>query len=339
MNKHNPIISAIIVIYNPHEPTLLRLLQSLENQVQTIIIVDNSPQITSALKTWDQIHSANFKYIPLEKNMGIGYAQNTGIEWAITQKADYVLLMDQDSIPSMDMVANLLGVFSKNHECAPNIIAAGPIYIDPRSLAKSSFLTSRFGFPTRQIADTQLQASEIISVHFLISSGSLICLSKLLQVGGMRSGYFIDHVDTEWCLRAKNKGFSLVGQSLAQMEHSLGDETKRLWFFGWRIISHHTPIRDYYMFRNTILTVKNTSLSLPWLLFLHFRLVQFSTYFLLLAPHKKIRAKMMLLGIWHGLKNVDGELLVEKDCHLLPIPLTPLDPKSEGITPIRINNR
>jgi hypothetical protein len=35
----------------------------------------------------------------------------------------------------------------------------------------------------------------------------------------------------------------------------------------------------------------------------------------------------MLLGIWHGLKNVDGELVVKKNYHLLSIPLTPLDPK------------
>lgn len=327
MIKHNPVISAIIVLYNPDEPTLLRLLRSLENQVQTIVIVDNSPHITFTLKMWDQIHSANLKYIPLEKNMGIGYAQNIGIKWAITQKTDYVLLMDQDSIPCQDMVANLVEVFSKNHERVPNIIAAGPAYTDPRSLAKSSFLTSRFGFPTRQLPDTQLKGSNIISAHFLISSGSLICVPKLLQVGGMRSGYFIDHVDTEWCLRARNKGFSLVGQPLAQMEHCLGDKTKKLWFFGWRTISYHSPIRDYYMFRNTILTLRNTEIPLPWSIFLLFRLVQFSVYFLLLAPHKKIRAKMMLLGIWHGLKNVDGELLVQKDCQLLPIPLTPLDPK------------
>lgn len=327
MIKHNAAISAIVVIYNPHEPTLLRLLRSLENQVQTIVIVDNSPHTASTPKTWDQIHFANLKYFPLEKNMGIGYAQNIGIEWAITQKADYILLMDQDSIPSQDMVANLLGVFSKNHGQAPNIIAAGPAYTDPRSLAKSSFLTSRFGFPTRQIPETRLKASKLITAHFLISSGSLICVRKLLQVGGMRSGYFIDHVDTEWCLRAKNKGFSLVGQPLAQMEHSLGDETKKLWLFGWRMISYHSPVRDYYMFRNTILTLRNTEIPLPWSIFLLFRLVQFSAYFLILAPHKKIRAKMMVLGIWHGLKNVDGELLVQKDCNLLSIPLTPLDPK------------
>ena len=327
MIQHNPAISAIIVIYNPHEPTLLRLLRSLENQVQTIVIVDNSPHIKSTLKLWDQIHSANLKYIPLEKNMGIGYAQNIGIEWAITQAADYVLLMDQDSIPNKDMVANLLEVFSSNHERASNIIAAGPTFTDPRSLVKSSFLTSRFGFPARQIHHTQLQAPEIVAAHFLISSGSLICIPKFLQVGGMRSGYFIDHVDTEWCLRAKNKGFGLVGQPLAQMEHSLGDETKRLWFFGWRLISYHTPIRDYYMFRNTILTLRNTEIPLAWSVFLLFRLVQFSAYFLLLASHKKNRAKMMLLGIWHGLKNVDGELVVKKDYRLLSIPLTPLDPK------------
>lgn len=327
MSKHSPIISAIIVTYNPHEDTLLRLLRSLHNQVQTIVIVDNSAHTKLTLKVLDQIHSSNLKYIPLKKNMGIAYAQNIGIEWSITQTADYVLFMDQDSIPSKNMVANLLEVFSSHHQYAPNIIAAGPSYTDPRSLAKSSFLTSKFGIPIRKNPKSQLQSPQIIITNFLISSGSLICIPKLLQVGGMRSGYFIDHVDTEWCLRAIYKGFSLVGQPSAQMEHSLGDETKKLWLFGWRVISYHSPSRDYYMFRNTILTLKNTEISLPWTAFLLFRLAQFSAYFLLLAPHKKIRAQLMLLGILHGLKNLDGELIIKKHCRIIPVPLTPLDPK------------
>jgi rhamnosyltransferase len=161
---------------------------------------------------------------------------------------------------------------------------------------------------------------------FLISSGTLISVDVLKTLGGMRSDYFIDHVDTEWSFRAKQLGYRIVGLPSAVMEHSLGDEVKSIWFFGKRQVSYHSPLRDYYMFRNTLLMLRDVSMSIAWRLHFVWRLVQFAVYFLIFSPLRLERLSKMSLGLYHGLKNVRGKLdLVNSSCRAIPATL--IDPK------------
>lgn len=327
MHITHPNICAIVVTYHPEIAVLNQLLTRLNDQVSNIVIVDNSSNQSQNLKKIKSLDSADYHYIALDRNMGIAYAQNIGIEWAITHSSDYVLLMDQDSIPERDMVSNLLLPFTAPQNPILNTIAVGPTYVDSRNQSKSSFLGAKLGFPYRfKSCDTNAQ-SDSFSAVFLISSGSLISIPKLLQIGGMRSNYFIDHVDTEWCLRAKENGFSLIGQASAKMHHSLGDKVKKVWFLGWRSVSYHSPVRDYYMFRNTLLIIKNTKIPLAWSSFLLLRLIQFAIYFPLLSGQKIKRIKYMLLGIKHGISNIDGELVLDKN-YCIPIIKANLDPST-----------
>jgi rhamnosyltransferase len=128
----------------------------------------------------------------------------------------------------------------------------------------------------------------------------------LLELGGMRSGYFIDHVDTEWCMRARSIGYQLIGVPNALMEHSLGDEVKRIWFLYLRNVSYHAPFRDYYMFRNTLLLLRDTRIGFAWQIVLLFRLFQFAGYFLIFASKRLSRLRCMLYGLSHGAMGISG---------------------------------
>lgn len=317
-----PEIIAVIIGYYPDREVLEKQLNTLSKQCSEIIFIDNTPQ-NERTNFQLPITEKQILTIPLGNNYGIAYAQNIGIQKAVDKGADYVLLMDQDSIPEAGMVEKLLTTFGSNS--SPNIIAAGPSYIDPRSKIKSYFMVSKLGFPFRYKPNKKIEPLIAVNVTFLISSGTLISIPKLLKVGGMRSNYFIDHVDTEWCLRALSKGFALVGLHSAIMEHSLGDKVKRFWLFYLRSVAYHSPLRDYYMFRNTLLMLRDTRIPILWASFLLLRLVQFAAYFLILANNRKERMLAMLLGIKHGIQNVSGEV----DLHTgkcTDIPKTLLDP-------------
>ena len=322
MNNENAIAAVVVTYYSQHK-LLSQLISSLSRQVSQIIIINNSSDIPLSInaKSW----SIPIDTIDLNKNYGIAYAQNIGIERASLLGFQYALLMDQDSIPEEHMVEKLHKVFDISGREQLNIIAAGPSYIDPRSKVRSYFMVSKFGFPFRYKPNKKINPLDSVNVAFLISSGTLISIPKLLQIGGKRSNYFIDHVDTEWCLRAKSKGYALVGVHSALMEHSLGDRVKRIWFFYLRSVAYHSPLRDYYMFRNTILMLRDTKVPLLWAIFLSLRLVQFASYFLLLSEDKKYRLQSMWLGIKHGFQGIDGEVdLTTKKC--TPIPKTSIDP-------------
>jgi len=316
-------VTAIVITFHPSQKTLTQLLDSLTTQVKKVIIVNNSTDVDLHYLNNERRNSHQIKVLNLEKNFGIAYAQNIGIKAAIDAGANYVLLMDQDSIPEDNMVEKLLAVFQG--ECNSSVIASGPSYVDPRTNVRSYFIVSRFGLPHRYKPEKKLSPLNNIEAAFLISSGTLISIPKLLKVGGMRSNYFIDHVDTEWCLRARDKGYTLIGVLSASMEHSLGDKVKRIWLFYLRSVAHHSPLRDYYMYRNTILMLRDIKIPFLWRCFVALRLIPFATYFILFTKNRIARARAMLLGLKHGFAGIDGEVNLETGM-CTPIPKTSLDP-------------
>lgn len=324
-NPHFKII-AIVVAYYPEISALKQLLNATLPQVDSIVVVDNSPSANDSLieicKEGSKLH-----YVCLGDNMGIAYAHNIGIEWAYEKGAEYILILDQDSLPYSDMVEKLKQTMTNYDGVSdvPNIAAVGPVYVDVRSGFSSYFKASLFGVPYRYNPQKVNQYQSSVVVTFLISSGSLIPMKALLDFGGMRSNYFIDHVDTEWCFRARLKGYKLLGTHDAIMQHSLGDKVKRIWLFHMRNVAYHSPLRDYYMFRNTLLMIRDVKIPFIQRILLLLRLLQFKLYFLLFAQERKLRAYSMALGIWHGLRNISGRLdLNTGKC--TSIPKTRFDP-------------
>jgi rhamnosyltransferase len=141
----------------------------------------------------------------------------------------------------------------------------------------------------------------------------------------MRSNYFIDHVDTEWCLRARAAGYRLLVVPEARLHHRLGESVKRLPIFGRRKIFYHTPLRDYYMFRNTLLMLRDVPMPVTWRVHFVLRLLQFAGYFLMLGDQRKQRLMHMWLGVRHGMRRVSGRLdTATRACEA--ISATELDP-------------
>jgi len=153
---------------------------------------------------------------------------------------------------------------------------------------------------------------DYVETDFLISSGSLIRTTTIKDIGLMNDGYFIDHVDTEWCFRAIHKGYRLFGSAKAMLSHSLGDAVIKIWFARWREVPQHNPLRNYYTFRNTVRMIYHTPMSTPWRLAHCCRLVMFFTFFLIAGKPRMPRLKMMLLGLVHGVKGVQGVFNLNK---------------------------
>jgi rhamnosyltransferase len=308
-------VIAVIIVFEPELKILHQLVLATAQQVESIVIVNNSSEIS--LNDFLPIVDTPIQLITFPENMGIAYAQNIGIEYAISQKAQYVLLLDQDSIPSTGMTRALIECINSN----PNAIAAGARHQDPRSNITPKFIVSRFGIPARK---QPLSTSLSIRAHTLISSGMLIRLEYLLHVGGMRSNYFIDLVDIEWCLRAIHKGYLLLGSSHAFMEHTIGLKAQKIWIPYPKTISLHSPLRHYYMVRNLILMLRDTSMNIAWKASYLIRIAQFFLFFSLFSMGKG-HFKMMCLGLWHGIENQRGRLnLPMNTCTQLPG--TVLDP-------------
>lgn len=289
----------VVVVSHCSDPDrLVAQFDRLLAQVDTIVWVDNASleSLRQLLHRWSaqRVHA-----IWLSDNLGIGAAQNRGIEWALTQGASHVLLMDDDSLPAPDMVSGLLNALVAH----PLAAAVGAFHTDPRrGVVRTPFNVVRGGrLQWLSCTDTR----QVIEVDHVIASGCLIPAPILRVVGLMRVDFFIDWVDTEWCLRARDKGLRVYGVCSAVLEHTLGDRVIQV--LG-RELPWHEPWRHYYQARNFVLMLRTTrtspltKLNMAWRQFRRF--LVFST----LVPGRSRYFKMWVLGVWHGLQGHTGRL-------------------------------
>lgn len=288
-------VTAVVVTYRPEADNLRRMLLALAPQVRAICVVDNSDDGHSQILS-DAIGGLGAHQIRLGRNCGIGYAQNVGIGWAMDHGATHVLLMDQDSVPAADMVAQLMAALGRCD--APAVV--GPSYRDPRNGHVDAFVRIE-GLRRRKIECTS--AHSLVEVDALIASGCLIPVTVLRTVGLMRAELFIDYVDIEWGLRARKLGVRSYGVFAARMDHTLGDRRIQ---FGRRRVLAHSPIRHYYQVRNTVWFLKQSTASTAWRILDVKRLLQmFAVYSVARAP-RLAHTKMMGIGLWHGLFGRTG---------------------------------
>lgn len=300
-----PVVVAVVVTFNPAADTLEAQLLALRQQVACVILVDNGSrdEVMAVIRALAERQACHL--LSLGENVGIGAAQNRGIEAALAQQADYVLLMDHDSVPFDDMVVRLVDADRELRSDGVAVAAVAPTTVDKRNGITGKFVRLEGWSVQRHCGE---DSGAFIEADFLIASGTLIRRDVLAHAGLMDESYFIDHVDTEWCFRARHLGGHLFGVDGARLYHELGDSVRRVWLGRWRNVFVHSPMRDYYAFRNTILMIRGTPMPFAWKLHFLYRLCQFVVCFGLgIAPRLR-RLKCMGVGLLHGFAGKSGRM-------------------------------
>ena len=289
-------VIAVIVAYHPDVATVGNLLSILQGQTYRVILVDNGS--SNSFKSWlaDRDQDA-IDTIFLGENRGIAAAQNVGIERARQYRPSHILLLDQDSLPATDMVELLLDATQQMASQGHKVAAVGPRYLDSRQQNPPPFIQLRGLQVRRQPCSVP---GAIVPVDYLIASGSLIPIASLNEVGPMLESLFIDYVDIEWGLRAKEEGFQSFGVCAAHMRHDLGDKPIE---FAGKAFLVHSPLRHYYMFRNAVWLYRQPSLPLSWKLADGWRLLLKYVFYSVFTKPRPQHLRMMTLGIWHALSN------------------------------------
>lgn len=286
----------VVVFYRPDEGCVARA-----NRLASIgpcVVVDNSEQTRDAasLGVDPRIH-----YIANGANLGIAKAINQGVDALIARGCTMAILFDQDSEPSAELLRALPRTMQEVLALGTKVALIGPAYEDARLGGIAPFV--RFG--RLRLQRVKPVGSTPVDVDFLITSGSCLNLGAWSSIGPMDDALFIDFVDLEWCIRAKAKGYAVMGAPALRLAHSLGDEPVQV--FGRRYPGH-SPVRHYYLFRNAVALIGRTYVPWSWksseLVKMPFRLV---IYLLFMRPRLK-HLRLSVLGIWHGLIGRSGAL-------------------------------
>ena len=299
---NSPKIIAVVITYHPAWEELELLLKAVLPQVDSIIVIDNGSDEKSLKQITEYAKDHPIKLQCLEQNYGVATAQNQGITLAKAQGAQNVVLFDQDSIPAPDMVAKLLAASMSKEAAGIKVASVGPFYEDPRRQVPSRPFVNLQGL--RVVLRNNDGKEKIIPVSYLIASGSLTSIATLDVVGPMQDELFIDYVDIDWGLRARQLGYQCFGVGDAILEHHLGDQ---IHFIMGKSFCFHSPLRHYYQFRNSIWHYRQPYSSLGEKIGGSWRLLKrFIACALFAKPHSENWA-MMLKGVAHGMTGRLGK--------------------------------
>lgn len=296
-------VCAVVLTHQPDMAALEALVERIVPQVASAVIVDNgSGAVVRAALAKAVARYPSVRAIYLQANVGVAAGHNCGIQAALEQGCSFILILDQDSLPAPGMVAELAKGYRRAAETAHKVAAVGPRYL--QQLTGEPFFFAQLG--RLGLKFLPCTDGDLIRADFLISSGCLIAAAAIREIGLMREELFIDHVDTDWFMRARQRGWVAYGVCSASMEHKLGERTLRMWLGGWREIALHSPLRHYYQFRNSTFLFLRSSYPLRWKAAEARRKLSMLVVFGLLLPDRAAHLKMMLRGIRDGLRGRMG---------------------------------
>jgi rhamnosyltransferase len=278
------------------------------SQVDQLIVVDNG-----SLPEWRQevcavlrAEARKVEFIFNERNLGVAAALNIGFARLLERGVDSAFVFDQDSTPASGMVAEILDLYQNQPQRAHLAIVAPNISV-PSANTTASFLKARGRFLFRRVRCTGLQSLEDVST--VISSGALYSLDAFRQIGPFREDFFIDYVDTDYCLRAKQRGYKIVVACKARLVHQLGRQQEARLGPLTMHPTFHSPVRWYYISRNRVPMMFSHAWNWPhWLLYE----MLINTYglarLLLFEDHKLAKLLAIVLGTWDGLAHHMGPI-------------------------------
>lgn len=296
-------ICGVILTYNPGLAALRHLAERIINQVDAVVVVDNTP----ARSLQEQIRATvrDSTYIPMRGNQGVAKGFNAGIEWARDHDFTHVLLLDQDSLPGERMVHALYHGEMQLLGQGVNLAAVGPAFSDPKYHVIRPF-TRTEKWRVRRFHCAGAEDPAHIQVDFVISSGSLIRTAVFATAGLLEEGLFIDYVDIEWALRARSRGLHSFGICAATMEHSLAERAVTFRWLNNRSVPVHAPLRHYYYFRNALLLYRRPYIPVIWKLRDLGMLVLKAGFFSSVPRPRLARFRMIALGLYDGLFGHSG---------------------------------
>lgn len=219
-------------------------------------------------------------------NRGIAAAQNIGIR-DLTGRVDYILFSDADSrIATRDIYALQQSLV----ELENRGIRVGAIA--PRACNRQTH--KPYPYPCNFIRNYGEHYSEVTD---LISSGMLVRTEVLQDVGEMEEALFIDGVDSEWCWRARTKGYHLYVDEDIRFEHQLGNGTRTLC---GREISVTPPHRMFYMYRNYLRLCLRSYVPTRWKWHNGLKYIIKAIYYPIAGPNRREYLHNIYKGIAAG---------------------------------------
>lgn len=246
-------VAVLVVFDTRHDlaPALRSVLQALAH----VVVVDNSADGHPALAPWRT--EARITLIHQRNRGGLAGAYNAAIQAlaAQAQPPTHVVFIDDDSD------ASVLPHFLADAAVQAKLADPGTAAVAPAHRDRATALRARHIVLKRwRWHHLPREAPGLQRVAFVINSMSLWRMAALQRIGAYNEWLGVDHIDTEYCLRAQRLGLAVYLHGDFEFAQSIGQR------HAYRLLGRtlqsggHSSARRYLIARNTC------RLSRAWLL-------------------------------------------------------------------------
>lgn len=221
-----PLVYIIIINYNNYQDTIecIGSLEKISYKNFEILIIDNN----SSNDSINKIKASFNKYetIQLKDNLGFAGGNNVGIKKAMEDDADFILLLNNDTIVETNFLDEMINSFYNN---AKNVGIVGPkIYsYYNKQLSEDTGNIDFFKFTTNNNSYNKNKNKYELGQEVNFISGCCMLIKKEVfdTVGFLPEEYFMYYEDTDFCTKALEKEFKILYNPKALIYHKESSST------------------------------------------------------------------------------------------------------------------
>jgi GT2 family glycosyltransferase len=285
-NSLKPLVGIVIINWNGLKDTIecIDSLAKISYTNYQTIVVDNGSENNEAAQIKEQ--HPQIILIANQCNEGFVGGVNQGIEKSLALRADYVLLLNNDTVVAPDFLQHLVeyAESSKKTVLGPKILYAGTTIIQNLGGKLMPIVGGGVNIGKgRSSADFQ----KILMPDFLSGCAMFIPKEAIEQVGLFDPVYFAYFEDADWSFRAKKAGYKLIILPKSIIWHKHSESLKK------------TPEKKlYYLGRNSIIFAGKNLHGLTKIIWLAGSIIMACLFLFLLGYDRKVR-----LARWKGMKE------------------------------------
>ena len=296
----HPKVTIIILNWNGKEDTIecLESLKHITYPNYEILLVDNGS--TDGSVECFRERYPGMEIIETGENLGFAEGNNVGFRRAMDEGADYVLLLNNDTVVDPEFLGELVKVAEGDERIG--IVGAINYYYDKPE--KIWFCGGKINFWNAKVHGIGVNEMEkgqydrIREVDYVAGSCFLIEKEVIKIVGILDHEYFAFWEETDLCVRAHKAGYKVVYVPKAKIWHKVSSTAKKI-----------SGLSEYYITRNRFLFMKKNATRIQFISFmLWFSIINFWFMSGLLLYKKNMKT---LICFHRGIK--DGLLYVMKD--------------------------
>ena len=245
-SQKQPLVYIVILNWNNAPDTIecLRSLNGSKYPTYVPIVVDNGSTNGSVSEIREAYPKIKIK--ELDTNSGYAAGNNVGIQHALDSGADYVMVLNNDTLVEPTMLGELIKCAESNSEIGmigPKMYCYEP---EDAIFATGSFINWSKGEITNrgmfQPASDFAQFQRPERVDFVAGCGVLVSRKFIEQVGVLDPIYYLNFEDVDWGVRGWQGGFEVWFVPQAVMWHKVS-----------ATLGKASPVNTYYMTRNALL--------------------------------------------------------------------------------------